>query len=819
MTKINLKPLSAINRNMAIALLLATTAPVTTATAHTAMSTYAAAVNAAGDDEGNTGIITGVTSIKGIDDIIGMTYDEIKAIAVEKGTFDEQATGKIIFLYNVKTKRFLNAGGFWGTHVSLKDYPLPLWVNTIKGETRLQLVQNMDTGEGQQLGWERVSSVLTEVPDRGVFIDRKDSYGWEFEAVDDMKNSYRIYTYRYQEGTFERRYLCANKGSVDQDKNCEGMKNDAITKNGLQGYDQWRVFTMEQILNLQKLNSDNMTSSIDLSFKLMCPGFSRGNKHIGLWKTSVFGKRTEGGMRFGLEKAYNREPKASSKTFDSGDNFSLLKPYTFNGYKLTSQDDYLRYMAKYFCADAKSIRGAIYQDVKVTKGGSYVIECKGFSNTPKAKLFAVRFDNNYNEVPRTLHQTVLSQTSYMSAAEKEELHINEQNMDYAGKSFYSSHKYINSVLVQVPEPASGECSYIRFGVIVGDDASDTEAQTGEWTVIDDFRLLYASKEIDEDLILDEERADMEYLVSCSNNYRNKVAHLKKTFTRDKWNSFVLPINLTCDQFRQAFGSNAKLAKLSALTSNEIQFSSINMDDKEPTDVVLEAHVPYIIFPTKHFVTKGSPAYKALLTETNGTSKSHIVVIDDNHIDIPNVTLATTEDNINVNDLSNIDTEKWTTKKMYSVSGNGTMEAHGTYVRTFAVSATQDLNENSETYGRFTFNDRDIIPDRDDLRDSFFFDQGNLYCSTSRVRGLRGFSCWFKPTGGTLVKGMRLYLDGVADGTTTDINTIIDFGDQEPVGKAAKGIYNMNGQFVGHGTDTTGLPAGMYIVNGKKCIVK
>lgn len=819
MTKINLKPLSAINRNMAIALLLATTAPATTATAHIAMSTYAATVNAAADDEGNTGIITGVTSIKGIDDIIGMTYDDIKAIAVKEGNFDEEATDKIIFLYNVKTKRFLNAGGFWGTHVSLKDYPLPLWVNTIKGETALQLVQNMDTGEGQQLGWKRVVSVSSDEPDRGVFIDRDDSYGWEFEAVGDMKNSYRIYTYRYQIGTLERRYLCANKGSVDQDRNCEGMENDAITKNGLQGYDQWRVFTMEQILNLQKLNSDNMTSSIDLSFKLMCPGFSRGNKHIGLWKTCVFGKRTEGGMRFGLEKAYNREPKTSSDDFDSENNISLLKPYTFNSYKITSQDDYLCYMAKYFCADAKSIRGAIYQDVKVTKGGSYVIECKGFSNTPKAKLFAVRFDNNYKEVPRTLHQTVLSQTSYMSAAEQEELHINEQNMDYAGKSFYSSHKYINSVLVQVPEPAPGECSYIRFGVIVGDNASDTEAQTGEWTVIDDFRLLYASKEIDEDLILDEERADMEYLVSCSNNYRNKVAHLKKTFTRDKWNSFVLPINLTCDQFRQAFGSNAKLAKLSALTSNEIQFSSINMDDKEPTDVVLEAHVPYIIFPTKHFVTKGSPAYKALLTETNGASKSHIVVIDDNHIDIPNVTLATTEDNNNVNDLSNIDTEKWTTKKMYSVSGNGTMEAHGTYVRTFAVSATQDLDENSETYGRFTFNDRKIIPDRDDLKGSFFFDQGNLYCSPTRVRGLRGFSCWFKPTGGTLVKGMRLYLDGVADGTTTDINTIIDFGEQEPVGKAAKGIYNLNGQFMGHGTDTTGLPAGMYIVNGKKCIVK
>lgn len=265
MTKINLNQLSAINRNMAIALLIATTAPVTTATAHTAMSTYAAAVNAAADDEGNTGIITGVTSIKGIDDIMGLTYDDIKALAVKVGEFNEEDMSKIIFIYNVKTKMFLNAGGFWGTHVSLKDYPLPLWVNTIKGETALQLVQNMDTGEGKQLGWERVSSVLTEVPDRGVFIDRDDSYGWEFEAVGDMKNSYRLYTYRYQIGMLEKRYLCANKGSVDQDKNCEGMEDKDINKNGLQGYDQWRVFTMEQILNLQKLNSDNMTSSTSRS--------------------------------------------------------------------------------------------------------------------------------------------------------------------------------------------------------------------------------------------------------------------------------------------------------------------------------------------------------------------------------------------------------------------------------------------------------------------------------------------------------------------------------------------------------------------------
>ena len=63
----------------------------------------------------------------------------------------------------------------------------------------------------------------------------------------------------------------------------------------------------------------------------------------------------------------------------------------------------------------------------------------------------------------------------------------------------------------------------------------------------------------------------------------------------------------------------------------------------------------------------------------------------------------------------------------------------------------------------------------------------------------------------------LYIDGVANGTT-GIDEVA-FGDEEPTGKAAKGIYNMNGQLVSNGSDTTNLPAGMYIVNGKKCVVR
>lgn len=67
----------------------------------------------------------------GIEYLDGKTEAEIKAAAVPTGsTLSDADPDKVFFLYNVMTGKFLNAGGYWGTHVSLKDYPLSLWAET-----------------------------------------------------------------------------------------------------------------------------------------------------------------------------------------------------------------------------------------------------------------------------------------------------------------------------------------------------------------------------------------------------------------------------------------------------------------------------------------------------------------------------------------------------------------------------------------------------------------------------------------------------------------------------------------------------------------
>lgn len=293
----------------------------------------------------------GASPITGLADLTGLTLGQITECAVTEGTFPNDKA-KIVFLYNVETGQFINAGGYWGTHISLKDYPISLWVNT-NGEG-LEFAQNLETGQGALLGW--VANNLEA--DKGVFIDRtKNETGgwthnpWTLEKVTgDAKNSFKIST-KVDGANY---YLCANGGVIDQNKNCEAMLIDDIKKNNLTGYDLWRVFTMEQILNLQKLNSDNMTSSLDLSFKLLCPGFSRGNKDISKWKIATFGVATDGGARFGLDKLYNTTPIVNEDN-SYNKNFVSDKETKFGDITYTGSQDYMRKLGKYYCADAKNI--------------------------------------------------------------------------------------------------------------------------------------------------------------------------------------------------------------------------------------------------------------------------------------------------------------------------------------------------------------------------------------------------------------------------------------------------------------------------------
>lgn len=641
-----------------------------------------------------------------------------------------------------------------------------------------------------------------------------------------QKKTFRIYTYRrsasgYTGNNYDKYYLSAATSQGDVDKNCGAFLT--TDKDYSEDGSKWRIFSYEQLYNLQK-NSIGFKSSLDLSFKLECPGFNRDNGALEKWKTAVYKQGTTGSFRFGLEKHYKTDPSQGSNQYTGS-----VTSYTFNGTNYTSMNDYQTHLGKYYCADIKNTRGAVYQVVHVDHGGSYVIECKAYSNTNKAKLFAVLLEDKSEKptdytkiVEGSLRETVVMQTANMSQTEQKKLNVSEQNMDYAGKEFYGSHKYFNSVLVQVPEGGGNIC----FGVRVG-SVKDNDAGTNEWTVFDDFRLLYAGSTTSRDLILDEDKDNLNYLLDCTETYDDVVLHLnKKSFNKNinKWNTIVLPVDLNKDQFTQAFGANARLAELTTLTRNQIQFTTVKIADKGNNDVVLAAYVPYIIYPTKDLANERTPEYTATLHKTGTGSgiEEHKVTIAANHIDIPNVSLKRNDQN--KNDLFGLIKDTWSLDLNHVKLANkteaseivtdGTLAAFGTFARTYG-------SEIADTETSFTVNKNNpIIKDRDDLKGCYFFHEGKMVYAGDKVRGLRGFSVWFKPykqTSGAATS--KFILDGID--YTTDVERIMATEDSSIDSKFAKlGVFNLNGQLVRSGsTDVSGLPSGIYIVNGKKVFVK
>ena len=786
------------------------------------------------------------SAFDGLKNLVGISASDMANYAKngKHGEFPTTDKNQIFFLYNVKTDLLLNVGGYWGTHVSLQEYGMPLWVYA-DGDGWIHFQQDIDkqgvassNQEGCSLEyfWKE-GYASTSI---GVFVDR-DIYkykssedktviqrGWTIESIGDDKNTFRIYTYRRNEDgysndkTYDKYYLSAAASQGDVDKNCGAFLETDKSNYSYDG-SQWRIFSYEQLYNLQKSSIIGFKSSLDLSFKLECPGFNRDNGALANWKTAVY-NGTTGSFRFGLEKRYKTDPSQGSNQYNGS--VSSVNPYFFNEIKYTSMNDYQTHLGKYYCADIKNTRGAVYQVVHVDHGGSYVIECKAYSNTNKAKLFATLLqDKSENPTDSTtivkgsLRETVVMQTANMSQTERDNLHVSEQNMDYAGKEFYGSHKYFNSVLVQVPGGGGNIC----FGVRVG-SVADNVADDGEWTVFDDFRLLYAGSNTSRDLILDEDKDNLKYLLDCTETYDDVVLHLnKKSFNKNinKWNTIVLPVDLNKDQFTQAFGANARLAELTKLTRNQIQFTTVKIAEKKNDDVVLAAYVPYIIYPTKNLANERTPAYTATLHKI-GTSESveHKVTIAADHIDIPNVSLK--KNGQNKNDLSGLDSTKWTLNLVKGVDKpgdseivtDGTLAAYGTFARTYG-SEIEDADTTFTVDKKYP-----IISGRDDLKGCYFFHEGKMVYAGDKVRGLRGFSVWFKPykqTSGAATS--KFILDGID--YTTDVERIMATEDSSIDSKFAKlGVFNLNGQLVRSGsTDVSGLPSGIYIVNGKKVFVK
>ena len=112
-----------------------------------------------------------------------------------------------------------------------------------------------------------------------------------------------------------------------------------------------------------------------------------------------------------------------------------------------------------------------------------------------------------------------------------------------------------------------------YGLALGSDINEDGTSTD---CPEEFLVL------DEDETLDDNR---------SLTKATMVFH--RTFTTDKWNSLILPVDMTADQVKAAFGADAKIARF-----NRLQEKWIYFETQAENNLHIEKNVPYIIKPSK-----------------------------------------------------------------------------------------------------------------------------------------------------------------------------------------------------------------------------
>ena len=740
---------------------------------------FTAQAQTSGDD----GIATPTGSIS-VKDLTGTVPS--KDICTQNRETDDNT--KIFFLYNIGTGLFLSPGGSWGTYTSLSDVGFKMWMEANDKGTYDSF--NIRTTLTTKEDWKKADKDIQRYirkRDNGIWMDNTKGEGeaWKFEPVTDDGYNSDSHVYRIKSET-SNYYMTA----TPDDANANYVQGQtAISSN--KAYQYWKLISIHEYYRLFAQTPAELKKPTDATFLLKDPNFHVNNTYISYWKTD-----NNDTFLFGGTKCYK---KIDAKEYSD---------------YLNSQEKDGTY---FFAFSQNGTDCTIKQDVAVHQAGWYIFNCNGFSSanfsaeeSGKAEtnaLFFVSQLDGENGSPLTTnqHATPLNPMSKAQAAE-----IMNTNVG-AGKLFAAG-KYENQVMIHITEATEDKPAYLRFGIQL---TKRTDTPQNENTAFSDFRMYYAGDSKDPDLILDEDDEDLTHLTDYEpNGYTNATLHLHRNLNLGKWNTIILPVNLTGKQLKETFGDEVQLAKLWKLTDKSIMFKSTTTTDEN--EVALEAFVPYIIKPTKdHGYTQ---PYTTTLKNADGT-KTFDKTINNNHYDIPMVSLKPEDirNNVKINVTTGID--DWTTQ--YTGDGTegtgeaGTLKCYGTFGKTY-----------------YTENGKGIFyAHRDNLAGAYFMSNGELWkVPSNKQYGMKAFRCWFRLTSTTdneaaakpfLAKDVKYILDGIEDNTTGIDEVVSDFPTEEKTAYKANtnAVYNLNGQRVRPGTDTTGLPCGIYIVGGRKVMVK
>lgn len=747
------------------------------------------------------------TVIGGVDDLYGVDPSSEHCTDTKVGT--NQTDGdKIVCLYNVGAKKFLSIGGLWGTQAALDVSPHSIymyWNSISKTFFLASKVAGSSAGLYMGIAWEKFTQK------NGVFMDRGSSDGKNCRVTFEQGVDYTEKNKVYLVNISSQGYLTAYPDNENKICNYASKATEGTPEYKNQ---EWKVITKNEYYKLFSTTPAHMKSVVDASFLLTCPDFRINDTDAAKWE--IGGENLPDDVKshvyFGDKKMY--------KTYNIIGN-TQDKDWTGR------TEDHQQKYGQYFYCYTKGLRGFnIYQNVKVHKGGWYLLRCNGFSTAnsseniatnkkPLANLFITVLGADNNPIKEIYSATSLDGISQADA----EALGNTYEGAGIGRAFFEG-KYENQVQICLDKAPNGnEISNdnpvtLRIGFYV-DPTPDGKPEVGdnELTAVDEFKLLYAGPRRNPELILDEESTDLRYLTEAADEYKNSVLHLNRKLNDNMWNSLILPVDLTWGQMKHTFGDAVKVAKLAALTENSVQF--VTVEPQNDDSVMVKAFEPYIVYPPYTQVKSTAYTVDRFYTSEGEDNSEWLGTNYEKSKDENNRLTKTLEADHYAITMVSLDRKKltehmnpntWVSTKTFEGSGTpGKMVCKGTMAK--------------------TYDNNGIISGRDDLNGDFFMYKGNLIQVPSGAKengelyqyGLKAFRCWFELSG-TSASSVSLMIDGVED-SATSIDDIHGSSNSTSYKRGIEGVFNMHGQMVRRDNSLEGLPKGMYVVNGKKIIIK
>ena len=720
---------------------------------------------------------------------------------------------KITYLYATTPKKFVTVGGLYGAQPILAEVGMNFYVEKVSDadDSRYYIhswVDNPTTshenGSADYLGVkptmdndERIFSVQNDETKKSIylFVDRgklnaedyKDENGnlinsspdrvkWYIESVG-TNNGYKIYSkwmdnQGYSDPVERNYYLSYYQGPIEEGK--PQQKFLVVTTDESKA----ETFYFIQIDDYHKVINSQNKKYINVSGLVQDARFERNNK----------------GINGDLRGDYDTKSKDNVWQFRYNRNEDT---YVFPNLQDNVKE--LAYMTAWVGpkGDFNGQTGNyLIQKITGLKPGLYRVNCQGFYFNPgnqddKNNTSFVFASQAYDDIS---NQTTLKTIESADWDKMQNMTTEDPNgfknsaIKYcvnAGKIFAESNpyedkdvdsrKYDNSVavLVKADEGSTTGTLYIGAG---------KRANEGGYAYFDNFQLFYMG---DKQWYLDATNTSTSEFTTTKNTSDNfytpsginrnpkgtdqykfpVIYNIRRYFNVGKWESLILPCTLTGDQVKQTFGGDQEV-KLSAFNRVEgtcVYFKTVDTDKEG-----IVAGKPYIIKVGK---------------------KADIETKNDEY------------------------TFPWGNNTTVKVKGP-IYQVKGVVPPTFTGD---DVTKEEVTSGGYKVQFHGYYYDPGEApANAYVVNNGDMYHLSLPWNGFVGTSWYVTITDAEgHAKALSFSFDG--DSSTTAIENVA--GQEDAAVQTEGYVYNLSGQRVGTRNDMSNLSSGIYVVAGKKFVVK